>query len=198
MPIYLTFDDGPDPNYTPRVLDELARVQMHATFFVIGAQAQHHPELVRRIAAEGHAIGNHSFSHRHPWTMSERAARAEVRDGAQAIAEASGELPRFFRPPHGRRRACMSDEARRLQESFVAWDLSAIDWGPLGRADRIQRRLSTIREGQIVLMHDGKNKHNRPDQTLQVLASVLGDLDRRGLRSTRLPNGEPADVRRGA
>ena len=79
--IYLTFDDGPDPDFTPRVLDVLGEARVSATFFVIGTQARHFPELVRRAAREGHEIANHSYSHRHPWLMSTRAARAEVRDG---------------------------------------------------------------------------------------------------------------------
>ena len=107
--IYLTFDDGPDPDFTPRVLDVLGEAQVHATFFVIGTQARRWPEVIRRAASEGHDIANHSYSHRHPWWMSERAARAEVRGGAEAVSDVLGTAPTFFRPPHGRERACMRD-----------------------------------------------------------------------------------------
>lgn len=181
LPVHLTFDDGPDPDWTPRILDMLAEAGAQGTFFVIGEQARKAPSIVRRIVAEGHALGNHTLSHRHPWTMTPRTARAEVRDGAAAIGEAAGAAPALFRPPHGRRRFCMTDEARRLGERVVMWDVSAIDWGPMGAAKRIDQRLASARPGQIVLMHDGRNRHNRPDQLLLALPSLL-----RRLRDQRL------------
>ena len=135
--VYLTFDDGPDPRWTPQVLELLAQARMHATFFAIGECAQREPELMRRVVAGGHAVGNHTFSHRHPWLMSSRAARAQARDGAKALSDATGREPDFYRPPHGRARPCMTDEARLQGERLVLWNRSAIDWGWLGTAPRI-------------------------------------------------------------
>jgi peptidoglycan/xylan/chitin deacetylase (PgdA/CDA1 family) len=186
--IYLTFDDGPDPEWTPRVLDALANAQVKATFFAIGEQAQRAPELMRRIYSAGHAIGNHTFSHRHPWFMSQRTARAQVRDGANALSDVLGAAPRFYRPPHGRQRACMSDEAQRCGEQVVLWDISAVDWGPLGTAEGIEKRLGAIQGGDVVLMHDGRNQHNRPDQLLQILPALLQKISQRGLRAELLPS----------
>ena len=186
-PIYLTFDDGPDPQWTPQILDALAEANMHATFFAIGQQAQLAPDLVRRIAEAGHAIGNHTYSHRHPWLMREQVARAQVSDGAKALGDMLGSPPRLYRPPHGRNRACMNDEARQQGEHIVMWNLSAIDWGLLGTATGIERRLAQVRANDVVLMHDGRNRHNRPDQLLQVLPVFLRELMRRGLRSHCLP-----------
>jgi peptidoglycan-N-acetylglucosamine deacetylase len=185
--VYLTFDDGPDPAFTPQILDLLAEFDMHATFFVIGQQAQQAPDLMRRIAATGHAIGNHTYSHRHPWSMTARTARAQVRDGAHALADMLGHAPYLYRPPHGRHRACMSDEARMQGEHIVMWNLSASDWGWLGTAERIERRLMRIRSNDIVLMHDGRNHHNRPAALLEVLPVFLQELVRRRLRSCCLP-----------
>ncbi len=171
--VHLTFDDGPDPVWTPRVLDALAEADAKATFFMIGKQARRRPELVRRIAREGHAIGNHTLTHAHPWTISSTRAVAEVRNGAIAIADVLGALPKYFRPPHGARRQCMLDAAREEGEAVVMWDVSAIDWGWLGSAARIERRLRRVEAGAVVLMHDGANKHNRPDQLLRVLPQFL-------------------------
>lgn len=185
--IYLTFDDGPDPQFTPHILDLLAQARMQATFFAIGQCAQREPALLQRIAAAGHAIGNHTFSHRHPWLMSSRAARAQVRDGAKALSDALGCAPLLYRPPHGRARPCMSDEARLQGERLVLWNRSAIDWGWLGTAPRIAQRLAQIRAGDVVLMHDGRNRHNRPDQLIRSLPAFLQELQRRGLRSSALP-----------
>jgi peptidoglycan-N-acetylglucosamine deacetylase len=184
--VYLTFDDGPDPEWTPQVLDALAQADVRAMFFAIGQQAQHTPDLVRRIHAAGHAVGNHTYSHRHPWFMSQQTARAQVRDGAKALSDVLGVAPRFYRPPHGRQRACMSDEAERQGERVVLWGVSAVDWGPLGAADRIEKRLNAVKGGDIVLMHDGRNQHNRPDQLLQILPLFLRRLADRGLRPALL------------
>lgn len=186
--VYLTFDDGPDPEWTPRVLDALEKAGVQATFFAIGQQAQRLPDLMRRVHDAGHAVGNHTFSHRHPWLMSQRTARAQVRDGAKALGDVLGVEPRFYRPPHGRERACMSDEAHRCGEQVVLWNVSAIDWGPLGTADSIEKRLDAVKGGDIVLMHDGQNKHNRPDQLLQILPLFLRKLSDRGLRAALLPS----------
>lgn len=185
--VYLTFDDGPDPEWTPRVLDALEQAKAKATFFAVGQQAQRLPDLVRRVHDAGHAVGNHTFSHRHPWFMSQQSARAQVRDGANAISDVLGVAPRFYRPPHGRQRACMSDEAQRCGEQIVLWDVSAVDWGPLGVVDSIEKRLNTVKGGDIVLMHDGQNKHNRPDQLLQILPLFLRKLADRGLHPALLP-----------
>ena len=185
--VYLTFDDGPDPRWTPQILDLLAQARMRATFFAIGECAQREPALMRQVTAAGHAIGNHTFGHRHPWLMRSQAARAQVRDGAKALSDATGHAPLFYRPPHGRVRPCMTDEARLYGERMVLWDRSAIDWGWLGTAPRIAARLARVLVGDIVLMHDGRNLHNRPDQMLQVLPDFLRELARRGLRSSELP-----------
>jgi peptidoglycan/xylan/chitin deacetylase (PgdA/CDA1 family) len=185
--VYLTFDDGPDPEWTPRVLDALDQAQVKATFFAIGEQARRAPDVMRRIHSAGHAIGNHTYSHRHPWFMSQRTARAQVRDGAKALIDVLGVAPRFYRPPHGRQRACMSDEAQRCGERVVLWNVSAVDWGPLGGAEGIEKRLDAVKDGDIVLMHDGRNQHNRPDQLLQVLSLFLRKLSDRGLRAELLP-----------
>ncbi|HEY0686834.1 MAG TPA: polysaccharide deacetylase family protein [Steroidobacter sp.] len=186
--VYLTFDDGPDPEWTPRVLDALEQAGVKATFFAVGQWAQRSPELMRRVHAAGHAVGNHTFSHRHPWFMTSRTARAQVRDGAKALSDVLGVAPLFYRPPHGRQRACMSDEAQRCGERVVLWDVSAIDWGPMGSADHIEKRLDAVKGGDIVLMHDGRNQHNRPDQLIQILPLFLRKLADRGLRAGLLPS----------
>lgn len=184
--VYLTFDDGPDAQWTPRVLDVLAAADMRATFFVIGRQALHCPELIRGIAAAGHEIANHTFDHRHPWSMSAPVARLQVRDGALALGDILGYPPRWYRSPHGRDRACMIEEAVRCGEAAVGWDLSAIDWGLFGISRHIAARLRRVQPGDIVLMHDGRNRRNCPDQLLPVLPAFLDELRRQQLCSLPL------------
>jgi peptidoglycan/xylan/chitin deacetylase (PgdA/CDA1 family) len=174
--VYLSFDDGPDIEWTPRILDLLAAANMHATFFVVGRRAQAAPLLLRRAVSEGHVVANHSFSHRHPWMISSHAARAEVRDGAAAIADVIGQMPELFRPPYGRMRRSMTEAANALGQSVVLWNRSAIDWGPYGTSQRIAARLAHTRSGDIVLMHDAPSKHNKPNELVRVLPAFLMSL----------------------
>jgi peptidoglycan-N-acetylglucosamine deacetylase len=172
--IWLTFDDGPDPDWTHRILDLLAAAGCHAIFFMVGSEARRYPAVVRRIVREGHAVGNHTWSHRHPWMISRAAAQREVRDGAAAIADAAGVKPRLFRPPFGRLRSCMLDEAEQAGERLMLWNISARDWGVFGRrAEAIGARLDHARPGDIVLMHDARRGINRPDQLVAVLPRLL-------------------------
>jgi peptidoglycan/xylan/chitin deacetylase (PgdA/CDA1 family) len=184
---FLTFDDGPDSRWTPQVLESLEASGSKATFFVIGRLAQRHGELLRAARAAGHAIGNHGWSHRHPWTLSRAQARREVRAGADAVAQAVGVWPCWFRPPHGRLGRHLAELAREERQRIALWSLSAVDWGPLATAPRILDRLRRIGAGDIVLMHDGPLRHNRPDRMLQALPEVLADLTLRGLRPAPLP-----------
>jgi peptidoglycan/xylan/chitin deacetylase (PgdA/CDA1 family) len=184
---YLTFDDGPDPQWTPRVLETLARAQVTATFFVIGRLAQRSAGLLRQIRAAGHVVGNHAFSHRHPWTLTRARARSEVRAGTDAIAQALGERPQWFRPPHGRLGAFLAEAAREEGQRVALWSVSAVDWGPLATPERIRARLSELRAGDIVLMHDGPLRHNRPGHTLEVLPVLLAALAREGPVPAPLP-----------
>jgi peptidoglycan/xylan/chitin deacetylase (PgdA/CDA1 family) len=187
-PVWLTFDDGPDDRWTPRVLDLLAQAGVRATFFVVGQLARAAPALLRRAAGEGHAIGNHSWSHRHPWLLSCSTARREVRDGAAAIADILGRAPAHYRPPHGRLRRCAMEEARDSGQALVLWSVSAVDWGPLGSASGIAARLNRTVAGDIVLMHDGGRGINRPDQLLRALPVFLARLRQRGLAAAPLEN----------
>ena len=184
---YLTFDDGPDPEWTPRVLDVLARADVLATFFVIGRLAQQSAGLLREVRAAGHVVGNHGFSHRHPWTLTRARARSEVRSALDTITQVLGERPQWFRPPHGRLGAYLVEAAREEGQRVALWSVSAVDWGPLATSDRIGARLAELRAGDIVLMHDGPLRHNRPDQTLQVLPALLAALARDGPAPAPLP-----------
>ena len=189
--VYLTFDDGPDARWTPRILDILAQANVCATFFVVGRFAREQVALVRRVASNGHELGNHTWSHRHPWTVLSSTARKEVHDGAAAIADILGRAPKFFRPPHGRLRRCMIEEAERGGQTLVLWNHSAVDWGPLGSARRIAHRLSAAQAGDIVLMHDGGRGINHPEELVKVLPQFLSNLSRRGLVPSLLPELGP-------
>lgn len=184
---YLTFDDGPDLTWTPRVIESLALAGVRATFFVLGNLAGGGASLLREAHAAGHTVGSHGFSHRHPWTLSPRRARAEVRDGADAIAQVLGTRPEWFRPPHGRLGPFLGEAVREAGQRIALWSVSAVDWGPLATPHGIYNRLRLVRTGDIVLMHDGPLRHNRPDITLRVLPVLLAALASHGPTPAGLP-----------
>lgn len=169
----LTFDDGPDPEFTPRVLDCLAPAGVKATFFLIGSAAARNPALVRRVLSEGHEVANHTWAHRHPLLAGTRGARDEVTAGSEALAEITGQRPRYFRPPYGHLRRSQIEAATELKETVVLWSLSGKDWGPFGRAPLIAKRLARAQAGDIILLHDARWRYNRPWETLRVLSAFL-------------------------
>lgn len=191
--IYLTFDDGPDPAYTPRLLDILAACDVPASFFLIGAQCRRYPELARRTADAGYTLGNHCYSHPNPWAIRAGKARQEVRAGFDSIAESCGRPPRFFRPPYGRLRKAMLDEARTLNTKTVLWSRSAMDWGIFGKPSSVARRLSKVEAGDIVLLHDGIRLKNRPAAMLRLLPGFIDECRNKGLQFEKLDRLAPAN-----
>jgi peptidoglycan-N-acetylglucosamine deacetylase len=159
--IALTYDDGPNPAVTPRLLDVLARHGVRATFFLIGRFVGLEPALVREIAAAGHLIGNHSMTH--PWLsfVSDARVRQELRDCNAALEDTLGAPVRYFRAPHGARRPYVLRVARELGLVPVQWNIICGDWNPVG-ADVISARVVRGIErnqrsgrGSNIVFHDG-------------------------------------------
>jgi peptidoglycan-N-acetylglucosamine deacetylase len=169
--IALTFDDGPNPSVTPALLDLLERHSAHATFFVIGRFARACPELVREIAARGHALGNHTDSHPAlAWRASSRIGE-ELNRCQEAVAAATrAQPPRWMRPPFGFRGPQLRGAVRRAGLAGVAmWSLTCYDWTPQPAAKLIAR-LRRLRGGEIALLHDGDHRALGGDRTHVVTA----------------------------
>ena len=153
--VYLTFDDGPHPQHTPRLLDELARLRIKATFFVVGRQVLKHPDLVLRMAAEGHAVANHTFLHCDLRLMSAR----ETVFGADSLREdlnaLLGQDIRLYRPPRGKIRPAQAMALWRAGYTIVLWNADARDWACTS-AEQVKdwARQHPFRAGDIVLLHD--------------------------------------------
>ncbi|HWV14458.1 MAG TPA: polysaccharide deacetylase family protein [Cellvibrio sp.] len=179
--VCLTFDDGPDPLYTPLILDLLDRQQTSATFFVLGEAALRYPHLVELIVSAGHSLGAHTHSHYYPWMISSARARSEVSLCTAAIAQITGKQPRWFRPPYGHIRRAMIERASQEKMTTVLWNHSIVDWGPRATDKGIAQRLEEADSGDIVLMHDGARHHNRPDITARQLPAFLRSLTERGI-----------------
>ena len=184
--IFLTFDDGPDNHYTPQILECLDAVKMHATFFIIGRNVAINRSLIRQIYDQGHDLGNHSYTHRHPWLLDRKSARQEVIDGANAISDVIGQSVSFFRPPYGVKSASMIESAEELNQELTMWDRSAIDWGVRGYAQGISNRLQSVGASEIVLMHDGAGRYNHPSELLKAMPGFLTNLALQNLKGRKL------------
>ncbi|MFE0528377.1 bifunctional polysaccharide deacetylase/glycosyltransferase family 2 protein [Micromonospora parva] len=191
--IALTFDDGPDPRWTPQVLDVLRRHGAHATFFVVGARVNEHPELVRRILAEGHEIGSHTFTHANLADVSPWRRDLELSLTRKAVASAAGREVTLFRPPFSSvPTALTGSEYAALRAAAgaghvaVLTDLDTKDWQRPG-ADQIVRAATPKQgRGAVVLMHDGGGDRA---QTLAALDRLLPALGEQGYRFTTVSAG---------
>jgi len=154
--VALTFDDGPWPGSTAKVLGILRRANAHATFFLVGRQVQRHPELVRREVHAGMTIGTHSYSHPQPFAaLPPDRLGAEIDQGAATLT-ALGVHPSLFRPPGGDWSPAVVAAASRRRLRTVLWSVDPTDWQPGTTADQIASRvLAGVRPGAIVLLHDG-------------------------------------------
>jgi peptidoglycan/xylan/chitin deacetylase (PgdA/CDA1 family) len=185
--VALTFDDGPSPHTTPRVLDVLDTRGAAATFFLLGLRAEAHPETAHAIAAAGHELGNHTYSHRHAWTLGPIATWHEVRAGAESIAAATGVTPAYFRPPWGICSLAALAAARRLGERVVGWTVASEGyfWRPGPRA-MAEHLLAYATPGAILNLHDAGRHPDTPERVLAALPLLLDGLAARGLACVTL------------
>uniref|UniRef100_UPI000A77CDC2 bifunctional polysaccharide deacetylase/glycosyltransferase family 2 protein n=1 Tax=Peterkaempfera griseoplana TaxID=66896 RepID=UPI000A77CDC2 len=199
--VALTFDDGPDPVWTPRILDVLRRNHVHATFFLVGTQAAAHPDLVRRIVAEGHQIGIHTFTHPDLGTTASWRRSLELREAQLAVAGAGGVVTPLLRPPYSSSNDALDNAdwaavRQAGQEGYltVLTTLDSEDWQRPG-VDRIVAN-ATPRgtAGQIVLMHDAGGDRA---QTVSALDRLVPALRQKGFRLTTVSDavGIPDPVR---
>lgn len=156
--IALTFDDGPGKNTTPRLLDELKKRGAKATFFVVGSNAKKYPDLIRRMAEEGHAIGNHSYSHQNLVKADEATMKEQILRCAELIQTITGHMPTLLRPPGGNFDDRLQTYAKETGLSLVNWTVDTRDWKTRDKEAILAAAFQTgtygIQDGAIVLMHD--------------------------------------------
>jgi peptidoglycan/xylan/chitin deacetylase (PgdA/CDA1 family) len=188
--IALTFDDGPDPEVTPRVLDLLEAHGARATFFCIAERAVAAPELAREIVRRGHLVENHSRAHRATFPMLGLGGiRREIAAAQASLGDITGHAPRFFRPPAGLRNPLLDPVLHELGLRLVSWTRRGYDTNrpdAAGVADRLLRGLAA---GDILLLHDGhaaRTPAGRPG-VLEVLPALLQRLEAAALRPVTLP-----------
>lgn len=187
--VSLTFDDGPNPDATPLILDTLAEHGVRATFFVLGSHAERWPDLVLRIAHEGHQLGNHGYFHRKLQFRSPFYVARDIRLGIRAITRAGAPAPRHFRAPHGYRSPWTTPIASAYGERTVGWSLGVWDSDRPGVDEIVRRTLDGARPGSIILLHDGDGYNPDGDrlQTAAALPGIIEGLKRMGYGFATLP-----------
>lgn len=151
--VALTFDDGPVGG-TADLLAVLRRKHVHATFFVLGQQAKAHPAIIRRMAADGHVIGNHSWDHPEFWGLSAKAIRRQLARTDHVLAAITGHRPTLVRPPFGELNARIRKVARSRGDSLILWDVDPLDWKKHSAKVVAKRVIRQARRGSIILSHD--------------------------------------------
>jgi peptidoglycan-N-acetylglucosamine deacetylase len=177
--VALTYDDGPNDISTDALLDLLAHHNARATFFMIGRFVRLRPEIVRRVHAAGHLIGNHTQTH--PWLsfQSSRAIREELRACNQALEDTIGAPIHYLRPPHGARRPTVFRAAEELGLKIVQWNAMGYDWQPItperiaANVTRGRERAQRHRTGANILLHDGHQQGIGTDRSATVHATAL-------------------------
>lgn len=175
--VALTFDDGPYPGQTDKILDVLAAKRVKATFFMLGGRVKANPALARRVADEGHLVANHSLGHKNLPKEKPVEIRRQIKGGASAIKKATGVQPVWFRPPYGAVNGKVWTEMRALKLRVAMWDIDTLDWTKPGVKRIAKNATRRVKPGAVILMHDG-GAHR--EQTVAALPLIIDKLRAQG------------------
>ncbi len=184
-----TFDDGPDPKYTPQLLDLLKKYSIQATFFVLGSKVKQYPAIIRRMHLEGHLIGVHQYVHKSNWFRSPWAVRRELDQTSTLIEQIIGVRPVYYRPPWGLLN--IFDFILWKHFQIVLWSLMVRDWRSTGGSERIKRSLlQNVKAGDIILLHDSGETWgadmDAPLHTIEALEHVFQEVLHQGYTCVRV------------
>jgi peptidoglycan/xylan/chitin deacetylase (PgdA/CDA1 family) len=178
--VALTFDDGPHPEYTPKLLAILKKYNVPATFFLVGEMAEKYPSLVRDEVADGHSIGNHTYHHVSLTKIPDDSVPVEIKACGEVLRAIVGRAPRWFRPPGGEYDQQVATVSRALGYTMILWTDDPGDYASPGRRAILCRTLKRINNGGIILLHDGIQ------QTIDVLPQLIETLQKRGYQFVRV------------
>ncbi|MBQ7417644.1 MAG: polysaccharide deacetylase family protein [Acidaminococcaceae bacterium] len=178
----LTFDDGPYPPYTGRLLDVLKEKKIHATFFLVGEQARLHPDLVRRMVDEGHTVGLHAFRHRDFLKLTEEEKEKDLQQGKEILQSITGKKPNYWRPPHGFRDSSVMKIALAKDLQVVNWSVIPRDWTGIDKQEIYNRVMDKAEDGAIVLLHDGDSPLYKASRqaTVDAVGPLIDSLREKG------------------
>ena len=162
--VAITFDDGPNPDYTRELLQGLKERGVLATFFLLGVEIEKYPELVELMHKEGHLIGTHSYQHVNLCNLTDEKAIEQVEKTNELIEELTGECPQFIRPPFGNWKKNLDYETTMIE---VLWDVDPLDWNTGNTGAIVKRVLKSVEDGDIILLHDASQ--SSVDAALQII-----------------------------
>ena len=197
--IALTFDDGPYPPYTDRLLDVLKAKRVHATFFLVAEQAQQYPELVRRMKADGHTVGLHAFRHRDFLKLTEEEKRKDLERGKNLLRDITGKNPVYWRPPHGFRDFSVMETAAAQNLTVINWSVIPRDWTGIDSQEIFRRVMDKADDGSIVLLHDGDSPGYKASRqpTVDAVSLLIDSLREKGYHLVSLEEYVQAEKRPG-
>ncbi|KJD40686.1 chitooligosaccharide deacetylase [Paenibacillus polymyxa] len=185
--IALTFDDVPDSRYTPQVLDVLHANGIKATFFIVGHRAEKHPGIIRRIIREGHAIGNHSYTHPDFRKATPERFRHQITKTERILEASAGFRPRLIRPPYGEITEPQIQWARHHGYMIVNWNVDSLDWKGLSKTQIQRNVIPATGPGSIILMHAGGGQSSNLQGTVQALPGLIHSLKAKGYKFVTVP-----------
>ncbi|GGF63375.1 hypothetical protein GCM10010912_05550 [Paenibacillus albidus] len=185
--IALTFDDVPDPRFTPQLLDVLKQHHVRATFFVVGSRAEKHPALVARMIREGHVIGNHSYNHPQFAKLQMNEFRTQIIRTENILFSLSGYKPKLIRPPYGDINEQQLKWAKSHGYKLVNWNVDSLDWRGLPKAQVRNNIIAHAGRGSIILQHGGGGHNSNLKGTIQALPEVISILRKRGYTFVTVP-----------
>lgn len=185
--VALTFDDGPDETYTPRILDILAKHGVRATFFLIGAGAEKHPDVVNRIVQEGHAIGNHTYFHSNLSRMAPWQVLLDLQKAQDAFSRVARQSPMIVRPPYGALDPAAVEAIGGKGYRVMLWTIDSLDWRGLAKEAIIKNIVPELKSGVIVLQHSAGGPDEDLTGTLEALPAIIETLKSQGYRFLTAP-----------
>jgi peptidoglycan/xylan/chitin deacetylase (PgdA/CDA1 family) len=186
--VALTFDDGPDPRFTPQILDLLKEYNVKATFFLMGARAKAYPDLVKRIKDEGHIIGNHTYWHPNLVEAADvEVLEREVTKTENTLNELIGYQTKLFRAPYGFLYNELVEKLRDMNYTVVGWSVDSLDWHESPPEVIAYNVLSNIHPGAIILMHDGAAWDEDRTNTIKSLRQIIPTLKEQGMKFETVP-----------
>lgn len=185
--VALTFDDGPDLVYTPKILQILRTEHIHATFFVLGTNAAHYPMMIHQIMADGNALGNHSFDHKNLIKSSSTQLLWEVLATDRILVRITGHSPKWFRPPYGNVNIGILKQLGQLGYHTVNWSVDSNDWRGLSAQAVTRNIIRDVRPGAIILQHCAGNPREDLTGTVKALPEIIHILRSKGYKFVTVP-----------
>lgn len=188
--VALTFDDGPDRVYTPQVLDILKAKRVKATFFLIGKRIEEEPDIAGRIASEGHAVGNHTYSHPE-LTSASPSLPEELTKAREAMAALGMSDNGLFRPPYGAAEPSLVEQAANLNYRIAMWSVDSLDWRGLSKAEVVRNVSGYVVPGSVILQHSAGGPGEDLSGSVLALGDIIDRLQAQGYKFVTLPEMFP-------